>query len=588
MDSEIRTEWDLSLLYEDHKDPKINKDVSAFITSIENFSKKYSKTNFTSNSKSLKKALIDYEILLDHLNDGKPLVYFHYLTELNSKDEYAQAQIAKLSHTLSTAENLLIFFELEIGKINSAKQKQYLEDKDLENYHYYLKRRFLESKYDLSEPEEKIMNLLNLPGFRLWVNGVEKSLNQKTIVLNGKTKPITEVLSLLADLKTPERRSVHKKIIAEYKNLSDFSESEINSVITYKKITDEIRKVPKPYTIRILSNENQEKTVLSLVNSVTNDFKNSERFYNIKKKLLKLDHLEYVDRFAKVGEIKKEYEFPKAIDLIGSRLGTLDPVYKKILKNMVQKGQIDVYPKKGKSGGAFCSSSHKSPTYILLNYKDNIDSVLTLSHELGHAIHAEFSKSQPILYEGHSLSTAETASTFFETIIFNEIAKSMSEKEKVIMLHNKIQESIQTIHRQIAFFNYELDLHNQIREKGALSNKELTALLMKHMKAYLGRSFKISNDDGYEYIHVSHFRRFFYVYTYAFGQLISMFLVDMVEKDPKNIIKVNKFLSAGRSDTPENIFKEIGIDITKPEFFNTGLKQLEKDINQLDTLVKAL
>jgi oligoendopeptidase F len=254
------------------------------------------------------------------------------------------------------------------------------------------------------------------------------------------------------------------------------------------------------------------------------------------------------------------------------------------LEGYIKNGQIDVYPKKGKKGGAYCSGSVGLPTYVLLNHASTLDSYKTFAHEMGHAIHTELSKTQPPLYQNYTISVAEVASTLFENFAFDEIFPRLSKKEQIIALHDRINDSISTVFRQIACFNFELDMHKQIRERGALSKEEIAQLHNKHMGAYLGPSFKLKELDGYFFVQWSHIRRHFYVYSYAYGELISKALYAKYKKDPSYIKEIEKFLSAGGSKSPEQIFKDIGIDTSKPQFFVDGLKQIEEDIKELEQL----
>jgi oligoendopeptidase F len=215
-----------------------------------------------------------------------------------------------------------------------------------------------------------------------------------------------------------------------------------------------------------------------------------------------------------------------------------------------------------------------------------MDSLKTFAHEMGHAIHAELSKSQPPLYENHTISVAEVASTFFEHIAFEEVFPRLNKKEQIIALHDRINDAIATIFRQVAVFNYELEMHTLIREKGALSKEEMANLHNKHMKAYLGPQFGLKELDGYFFVSWPHLRYFFYVYSYAYGELISMALYKKYKDDKNYIHEIKKFLSAGGSKSPEDIFKDIGIDTSKPAFFAQGLKNLEEDITKLEKLLK--
>jgi oligoendopeptidase F len=182
------------------------------------------------------------------------------------------------------------------------------------------------------------------------------------------------------------------------------------------------------------------------------------------------------------------------------------------------------------------------------------------------------------------MSVAEVASTFFEQVVSSELENHLSKKEQIIFLHNKIKGDVQTIFRQIACFNFELELHQKIREKGQLAKKDIAILMNKHMKAYLGDAVDLKEDDGYFFVQWSHIRNFFYVYSYAYGQIISRALFENWKKDKSYAKRIEQFLSSGSSMSPEDIFKKIGIDTSSKTFFETGLKSVENDIKRLEKL----
>ncbi len=420
----------------------------------------------------------------------------------------------------------------------------------------------------------------------MWTQGQEKLLNQQTVLFKGKNIPLSEAQNLFSELPTPQRRKLDADISAVLKGISHFAESEINAVYTDKKINDELRGFKHPYSATILHYQNDEKSIMTLVETVTKYFSISHRFYKLKAKLLKENKLEYSDRAAKVGEIKVKLTFDDTLKILRSAFEKVDPAYVEILDRYMENGQVDVFPKKGKRGGAFCSSNIGLPTFVMLNHVDNLKSLKTFAHEMGHAIHAEFSKSQPPLYEGHTISVAEVASTLFENFAFNEVFEKLSDAEKIIALHDKINDTIGTIFRQIACFNFELELHTTIRANGSISKEDIAKLHNKHMKAYLGPLFDIKEDSGYFFVSWPHIRYSFYVYSYAYGELISRALYKKYQQDPNYISKIEEFLAAGGSKSPEKIFKDIGIDTSKPEFFVDGLKIIEEDIKKLEKLVK--
>lgn len=583
----MKTNWDLTLFgYNGIDDPKIEADFLEIQKKFQDFSEKYQKNKkYLEDEGALLQTLKDYEAIMSDISSPKPVYYFYYWNQIESGNTQVEAKRNKYFDLFNKAQNEIIFFEVLLGNIREEQQKKFLESPALSPYHYYLKKIFRFSPHQLTVPEEKILNLKSTTSRFLWIEGVEKVLSQKTILWEGKEISISEGASLLPELSTELRRELHKKLFEVYQLVSEFSESEINAVFIDKKINDELRKFSAPYSATILRYENEENAVLSLVKTVSEHFHLAHRFYHAKAKLLNLPHLEYADRTASVGKIEKKYSFDESVEILKKCYEKLGKEYEDIFDRFLSEGHIDAFPKKGKSGGAFCASGISSPTLILLNHTNTLRSVTTFAHEMGHGIHSELSKTQTPLYQDYTTSTAETASTFFEQIIFHELEKSFSESEKVIALHDRLNDDISSIFRQIACFNFELELHTKIREDGSISKENITALLNEHMQSYLGDSFKLKELDGYFFVNWSHIRNFFYVYTYAYGQLISRALFQRYQSDPSYFSQIEKFLRSGSSDSPENIFKNIGMDTRDPKFWEEGLKGIEKDIEQLESLI---
>ncbi|NCU28369.1 MAG: hypothetical protein EOM85_01730 [Candidatus Moranbacteria bacterium] len=587
MKNEIKTKWNFKLFYKSDKDPQIEKDFKTFEKAVSVFEKKYkNNTKYTTDATELLKACKDYEKLTAMPEYIKPFFYFHTRRDVDSSEKLLNQKSNEYEEKLNKMGNRLLFFGLSVGKISKDKQKEFLKDKNISKYNYFLKKIFEEAKYQLSEAEEKVINLFGLPANSMWVDGVNKAFNKQEIIFKGKLIPVNEAMGILSNLKTKDRRCLNHEINKSFMMISDFSEAEINAVFTTKKISDELRGFDKPYLATIKSYENEEAVVENLVKTVTNNFKVAHRFYKIKAKLLKENKLEYADRAASVGTISKNFSFSETVRIIGKAYKKLGDEYEKIFKNYLSNGQIDVYPKKGKKGGAYCWGAYGLPTVVFLNHTNNYQSVLTLGHEMGHAIHTEFSHSQPAIYADYTMSVAETASTLFENFVFDEIYESLSDKEKIVALHNRINDSVATIFRQIACFNFEKELHETIRKNGYCAKEDIVKIMNKHMKSYLGPVFDLKDEDGYFFTQWSHIRRFFYVYSYAYGCLISNAMYREYKKDKKFKDKIEQFLKAGGSKSPEDIFADIGINIRDPKFFENGIKAIEEDIKKLEKLVK--
>lgn len=583
----IQTKWNLKLLYKSHKDPQIEKDIKATEREFKRFASKYQKSKeWLKKPRALKTALEDYEKLGTTIPSSKIMRYFAYAKDLDADDTYAEAMINKLSDRLTKIRNQILFFDLELGEIPKKKQKEFLKSKELSHYRYFLKQVFENAQYDLSEPEEKIMSLKSLPSYGLWVDGVSNVVNRETVVFKGKEIPLSEAQNKVSELPTKTRRKLQADILGKLKQHADFAQSEINAIVINKKINDELRGYKKPYSATVIGYENDITVVENFVELITKNFKLAHRFYKLKARLLKEKKLTYADRGAKIGTLTKKFPFKEQVSILRETFGDVDRTYLKVLDDMLSNGQIDVYPKKGKTGGAYMSSSVNMPSFVLLNNVDNFNSLTTFAHEMGHAIHSARSKSQSPIYEGYSTAVAETASTLFEQFVFDRVFETLSDKEKVIALHDKIDSSISTIFRQIALFNFEVELHEYVREHGHISRTDIAKLMNKHMKSYLGPAFDLKELDGYFFIFWGHIRYFFYVYSYAYGELISHALYEKYKEDPSYIKKIDQFLSAGGSKSPKDIFKEIGIDTTSMDFFKLGLKNIEKEIKELEKLTK--
>ncbi len=584
-ENKIKTEWDLKQLYKSPKDSQIDKDISITENAYINFAKKYKKNNkYLTQENSLLNALKEYEELND-LPGSKTYFYLHLAGDLNSFDESIKAKRNLVSQKIQEISNTIVFFELNLSKIPNKQQKIFLKSKKLEKYKYFLKKIFENGKYLLTEPEEKILSLKSITSSSMWVQAVENIKSKKTIEYKNKQISIPEAVSIINELPSQKNRfELQNKIMEAYYSISEIAESELNAIVIDKKINDELRGFKEVFDSTIIAYENERETVKSLIKTVTDNFKISNRFYKIKAKMLNVSRLNYSDRSAKVGKINLKYSFEDSYKILYELFNKTDPKFAQIIKKFVENGQIDVYPKIGKKGGAYCSHQHGMPIFVMLNHTNTADSLSTFAHEMGHAIHSEFAKSQPSIYEGYSMSTAEVASTFFESLLFYELFEKMSNEEKILALHDKIQDDVSTIFRQIACFNFETEMHNLIRQKGNLSKEELASIMNKHMKNYIG-DVNFGPKDGYSFVGWPHIRYMFYVYSYAFGQLTSKALFNKYKQDKTFIEKIKQFLSTGSSMSPEDTFKKIGLDLKNPEFWRSGIKEIENDIKTLEKLI---
>ena len=478
---------------------------------------------------------------------------------------------------------------MDISKVSKNQQKLFLNSNILKEYKHFLESLFLSSKYLLSDKEEKIFNLTSKTSHSNWVNMISELLDKQELLVldeDGKSKrkiSYNEISKYLNSQKKKVRDFSAKEFNRINSKYTEIAEFEINSVLERKKVSDEYRNIPRPDLTRHIADDISSEVVDKLVQIVSANFNLSKRYYNIKANHLNQKSLGYHERNVPLGKTGKEYEYKDAICLIKRTFKNLDPQFYNIVEKFEEYGHYDVYPKKNKSGGAFCISISKNlPTFILLNHKDKLNDLLTIAHESGHGIHSEMSKVQNSLNTGYPIFLAEIASTFFEDFVLEEILKNADDNLRFSILAEKLNSDISTIFRQVAFYNFEKELHSKFREKGFLNLENISNIFCKHMNSYLGDI--VLQDEGMKngWIYWSHLRSFFYVYSYASGLLISKALQSMVREDRKNIRIIKEFLSSGSSKSPVELFNHMGIDITKKDIWIKGIKEVETLIDKFE------
>lgn len=594
--TKLPTEWNLTHLLKESSDKEIEKQKQELTKQPQNFAKRWKKKDFTKNPQTLKLALDDYEKWQRNFGVLGNIGYYFELkyaqNQLNPKIKAQYNQVEELAHNLI---NETQFFTLQIAKIPKDRQNKFLNFTSLSPYKHFLEKLFKESQYLLSEPEEKILNLKSITSHSNWIKMTQTFLSQEEKeIINDEGKKEKANYSKLGSLMNSQKKSVRDSAAKAFNEILskyvETAETEMNSILTNKKIDDQLRGISRPDLTRHLSDDLDSQVVDILVKSVSSRFKVAQRYYKLKAKLLGVKKLKYHERNVDYGKLNNHYPYPQAVKLILKVLTSLDSEFGQIFNQFVSYGLLDVYPQKGKRGGAACFHNLiTQPTYIILNHANKLTDVLTIAHETGHGINNELMrKTQNALNFETPLSTAEVASTFMEDFVLEEILKTADQEEKLAIMMMKLNDEISTVFRQIACYNFETELHQSLRKAGYLSKEEIGKIFQKHMSSYMGTSVEQSPGSENWWVYWPHLRTFFYVYTYSSGLLISKSLQAQVKKDPQFIDQVKKFLSSGSSKSPINIFKSLGIDITQSKFWDQGLEEINNLLSQTERLAKTL
>jgi oligoendopeptidase F len=544
----------------------------------------------------LKEALDEYDFILrNYGTDGDEGYYYWLRSQLDQTDPEIKAKVNKIEDFSNRIQNDIQFFYLNICKIPKRLQQSFLSYKGLRPYRHFLERAFRESRYLLSDKEERVINLKNAPAYSYWIRMTSSFLSkEERLVLNDKgekeKKTFAEIMALINHKKKPIRDRAAEALNDILRCNVDISECELNSILQNKKVDDELRKVPRPDLPRHISDDIDSHIVDTLIETVAEGFQLSARYYKLKAKLLGVKRLKYHERNVEYGNIDRKYPFKDSVRLVNKVLRDLDSEFSDILETFLREGRFDVLPRKGKVSGAFCAHHLiTQPTYILLNHNERFDDVLTLAHELGHGINNELIKRrQRAINFGTPLSTAEVASTFMEDFVLKEIIKDADDHTRLAIMMKKLNDDVSTIFRQVACYRFEQELHSSFRQSGYLSKDKVGEIFQRHMASYMGDYVEQSEGSQNWWVYWGHIRTFFYVYSYASGLIISKSLQQAVQEDRAYISKVKDFLSAGLSESPRALFKGLGIDIESKAFWQKGMHEVETLLNDTETLAKRL
>ncbi len=577
------TEWDLSDLFASETDPAIAEDKQQTREMVERFVEKWQdRMDYLHDPQILRQALDEYEYVHRTTgSDGTAGYYLRLRAQQQQNNPQIKAQLNKITELRDDLHTQLQFFTIRIGKIPPERQTQLLNAPILAPYWQFLSRLFDRSHYQLTEAEERILTHTANPAYYQWMDMTQQLLATETraITVDGtqEEKNLSALLGLTHHRDSYTRSAAATAVNSILSQHVDVAESELNALLSYKKLTDALRGYPRPDSHRHVVDNIATEAVDTLIDTVYNQFSLAHRFYQLKAQLFSRDSLSYFERAVPYGHIGDQYPFDNAAHLVYRVLYDLDPTFSHIFARFLNNGQIDVYPRTGKRHGAFCAYQRLTePVYLFLNYGGKLQDVLTLAHEVGHGINNELIRQQQhSLYFGTPKTTAEVASTFMEDFVLQELLREADPELELVLRMRQLEDDISTICRQVAFYRFEWELHHQFREQGYLSHNEIGQLFMNHMRSYLGPAVTMSPGSENWWVYIPHFRRFFYVFSYASGLLISKTLQQQVRDDPRRIQDVRSFLAAGQSQSPAALFTTLGIDIHQPTVWQNGLQEIE-------------
>jgi len=509
----------------------------------------------------------------------------------NTQSDEATSLLTRITKFGSDIENRLLFFDLWWKKQVDEKNARRLI-KSAGQFSEYLKFKRLLAKYSLSEPEERIINTLDVTGASALVKLYDKITNAYVYVVtvDGKKRTMNreQLTTLVRSKKAKTREAAYKSLFSKFgENKGVTGEIYQNIVLNWRDEGIGMRGFSSPIMIRNISNNVDNETAKTLLDVCKKNSKIFQKYFLQKAKLLGMKKLRRYDLYApRKSKIKeKNYSYDRSVKLVLDSLSKFSPVLSEDASGVFKKKHVDSIIRPGKTVGAFCSTPTPTITpYVLINFTGKSRDVFTLAHEIGHAIHSISASDKSILVSDASLPLAETASTFSEMLLYDKLSETVSKQEKKTMLSEKIDDFYATIGRQSFFTLFEIEAHKQIANSTTVD--EISKTYLQNLNEQFGNSVKVSEDFGLEWSCIPHFHHApFYCYAYAFGNLLALSLFQRYKKEGKGFAPTYiEILSAGGTKKPEKLLRESGMDITKPRFWQDGFDYIQEQVKELSKL----
>ncbi len=507
----------------------------------------------------------------------------------DTQDQAAQSLQNRALQFLAEIENRTMFFNLWWKEVDEANAKRLMDASG--DYRYYLEALRLFKPHTLTEAEEKIVNIKNVTGSNALVNLYDAITNRYTFKMRvgGRVKEMTaaELQSFRYSTDPKVRAESYQEQFRVYGNdgviLGQMYQTRARD---WHNENIDMRKFGSPIATRNLNNDIPNEAVDALLNTARKNVKIFQRYFNLKAKHVGMKKLRRYDIYAPVARSKKTYKFDAAADMVLDAFSAFDPKVAELAKRVFDEDRIDSEIRKGKRGGAFCWSVLPEMTpWVLINYQGTGREVATLAHELGHAIHSMLAAGHNTFSFQSSLPLAETASTFAEMMLIDKmLAEETDESVRRDILFKQMDDAYATILRQSYFALFEKQAHEMIKKNASVD--ELCAAYLENLKEQFGDSVDLSDEFKWEWVGIPHiYHTPFYVYAYAFGQLLVLSLYQQFKAEGESFKpKYLKILSAGGSEAPEKVLAEAGVDIRSAKFWQGGFDVLEKLVSELEQL----
>ena len=577
--------WNLADLYTAPDSPHIEADLNRAATDAKAFQESYAGRLAELPGQGVATAMERFQAIDEVL--GKVMSYAQLLFSADSTDAVAGQFYQSMMERCTAISAHLLFFRLELNRIDDALLEAKFADPAFARWRPYLRDLRVWRQHQLSDELERFVHEREVTGRAAWSRLFDETVAGMRVPFEGETLTVNAALNKLSDPDREVRKLAAGAIGAAFEERTKLFSLITNTLAKDKEIIDTWRQLPRPGSDRNLSNVVEDEVVDALVSAVVADYPRlSHRYYRMKAKWLGLPKLQHWDRNAPLpGDDDRQVAWPDAEATVLGAYKRFDPELGGIGQRFFDQRWIDAAPRDGKSGGAFAHPTVPSAhPYILMNFHGRTRDVMTLAHELGHGVHQVLAAEQGYLMAGTPLTLAETASVFGEMLTFQAMLDAETDPaRRRLMLAGKVEDMLNTVVRQIAFYRFETLVHDE-RRKGEILPERLGEIWLQVQTESLGPAFEFTPEYKVFWSYVPHFIHSpFYVYAYAFGDcLVNALYAVFQSGHPGFQDKYRAMLRAGGTKVHRDLLAPFGLDASDPAFWRRGLDIIAGFINQLE------
>lgn len=586
--------WKLDDLVKDPTEKEFQDFLESITTKVAQLERRRGELSNSISEVEFENFVHSIEEISEKVSMASGYAHLSYVADTSSNERAAlQTRMATFGSNIA---NRLLFFDLWYKKELDEENAQRLIEAVSPVYREHLKYLRLLAKYTLTEPEERIINTLEVTGTDALIKIYDRMTSGFEFVVKLKrgrksiTKTFTnteKLLTLTRSIKAAEREAAYKSLLEVYrKNSGVLGEIYQNRIIEWRDECLNMRGFKSPISVTNTQNNLDDTTVDTLLGVCKRNSTVFQEYFKQKAKMLGVKKLQRYHLYAPLtikASHQKRFTYGEAVDTVLQTFEDFDPKFRELAEKIFNEQHIDSEIRKSKIGGAFCASiSPKITPYVLLNFDGKSRDVSTIAHEFGHAIHSMTASDKPLTVWHAPLPLAETASVFAEMLLNDKLSERLTKVERRIILAQQIDDLYATIMRQAYFTLFEISAHRVVAEQNATIDM-LSELYLNNLKEQFGDSVNVTDDFQWEWLYIPHFYHTpFYCYAYSFGNLLVVSLYQQYKSEGKSFIpKYLNILSAGGSQKPEYLLKESGIDISKDEFWQQGFDLVATKIQEL-------